>query len=1314
MTTFRKWGSAALALVSALAVSAATVTFPADAATGSGLQLPPVCTTDGPYPGEQAYPPPPLSLFQPASSMIYCRAGRGQSGQGLEAQTLTGASTSVTFTQTGGWPTGPIEYCADVSCTTKKGAQVTGAIFWPASFDDSGTFDTVTSADTPWDPTTHGWRKQPSEIDFRLDRNGTCGTENESSRYISGPASFSCTYSITWFTKPKHDAVVSFGNLHVGLASAALAGKKVGDVCSPSSPGGPFDNCSNFVGAGAVEAVLLFGQSAPVPPTVDFTATTVGSPLHYQFLADAKPTDGATIASYVWHFDDGAPGTGRTPTHTFPKAGTYHVTVTVTDSNGQQTTVGRDLVVVTGLVVNSVADTANGANAGIGCDTGATVGTPAVPECTLRAAIQAANARGTAQSITFAIPGAGTPSIAVAGALPPVTAAVTIDGTTESGGWVGLTGSATIDGLDLRGGASTVTGFVFSGFRFATVLRFKSKNTVSGNRFGVNAGGTAVTVAPVSAIAATNGTTDVTIKDNVIAASGAAVQAIGGATGTVTGNRIGVRSDGTANLTALPTGGVLLRDAGAFTVEKNTISAQGFGVLLRGSSQPGTSISANHIGTTSSGSAALSSFGFGVVVDAVPSATVFGNVVSVSRGTFDFSADIMVTGSEQCANNDCNSPDTATSGPVTGSNTTVRKNTLGVLANGSGAGAAGSYGVLAFAKAAGLSVSGNVVAGHFQPGRQVAEIELVGSTKARVTGNTLGLNAAGTAVIRADVGVDVIAASGTVVDDNLIGGASVAGVQVGSTSSDTALSDNLIGVNRTATAPLANDVGILVTGHSTGTDIAPHNLVSGNTHAGIRITDHAVGTTITEDVVGPNANGTKAIPNGTGVEVGEQADKVVVSKSLIAGNTSAGIRTTSTGLVIVLSSSLGRRGLPNGVGIDAHGPMTLSKNAFRSNLGAGLVSAPSQFVYAFDNNVFTDNGDVGIVSPGLPSAPTIAPVLTTGSNGKPRLRLVVSGGSNAVLGLVSVYANPDCARPGTATTPVAVKIRFSGTHSVIVVPTTKSIAAAYTATVSVLAQPHQPKGDIYRPFGRTSAISTCVKPHAYPDTSGTGIPDVIQTALGGDPAKPNTVAFLGADSYPYSLTTSQGQFTDVVDDPAVPALPAGVMLPGGPYSFSVSGVKKGSAVTVHVDHFSAGATPTSYWRYGRPTAKAPPQWYRWDYSSITHLGAEQGSLPGTFDLDFVDGLDGDDDGKANGTIVDPGAPAVEAKGVRTPSPTTSSPTERPTVSAPSPAPTTSNSEATAATGNYTLEQLLAAALLLATGAAALLAGRRRRRPTRRR
>ncbi|ROR80757.1 PKD repeat-containing protein [Plantibacter flavus] len=77
-------------------------------------------------------------------------------------------------------------------------------------------------------------------------------------------------------------------------------------------------------------------------PTAAFTPTVVN--LDGSFDASASADPDGTIASYAWNFGDGTSGTGVTATHSYATAGTFTVSLTVTDNVGATASATHDVV----------------------------------------------------------------------------------------------------------------------------------------------------------------------------------------------------------------------------------------------------------------------------------------------------------------------------------------------------------------------------------------------------------------------------------------------------------------------------------------------------------------------------------------------------------------------------------------------------------------------------------------------------------------------------------------------------------------------------------------------------------------------------------------------------------------------------------------------------------------------------------------------------------------------------------------------------------------------------------------------------------
>ena len=128
----------------------------------------------------------------------------------------------------------------------------------------------------------------------------------------------------------------SAGQLLKGFLTRIRVESQTGSALTPdnapnsAASGGDYQLSGNAFCANAAPTAVLNGSptSGPAPLTVNFDAS-----------GSSDPDAGDTIASYTFRFGDGStPVTQSTPTvsHSYANPGTYHATLTVTDSRGLQ------------------------------------------------------------------------------------------------------------------------------------------------------------------------------------------------------------------------------------------------------------------------------------------------------------------------------------------------------------------------------------------------------------------------------------------------------------------------------------------------------------------------------------------------------------------------------------------------------------------------------------------------------------------------------------------------------------------------------------------------------------------------------------------------------------------------------------------------------------------------------------------------------------------------------------------------------------------------------------------------------------------
>ena len=109
---------------------------------------------------------------------------------------------------------------------------------------------------------------------------------------------------------------------------------------------------SNVSGCSDTISHVIFVNSIPVP---NFTADTIcigGGMMFNNLTTNIQP-----ITSYFWDFGDGNSSVANSPSYTYAVAGTYPVTLTVTNNGGCDSSITMSVVVLVAPAINFIHDT---------------------------------------------------------------------------------------------------------------------------------------------------------------------------------------------------------------------------------------------------------------------------------------------------------------------------------------------------------------------------------------------------------------------------------------------------------------------------------------------------------------------------------------------------------------------------------------------------------------------------------------------------------------------------------------------------------------------------------------------------------------------------------------------------------------------------------------------------------------------------------------------------------------------------------------------------------------------------------------------
>jgi parallel beta-helix repeat protein len=323
-------------------------------------------------------------------------------------------------------------------------------------------------------------------------------------------------------------------------------------------------------------------------------------------------------------------------------------------------------------------------------------------------------------------------------------------------------------------------------------------------------------------------------------------------------------------------------------------------------------------------------------------------------------------------------------------NVTIQDCFIGTNLAGTATGLASQQTGILANSSSGLKITNCVVSGNAQCG-----INLISaSNDCIIKGCRVGVNNTGTiALSNGQEGISLSQCLRTIIggslvsERNIISGNGYNGIFVYDVSDQTVITNNYIGTNASGTVAIPNISNGINLYNSDQTSIQ-NNLISGNNLSGIEIQGGSLTTTVNNNLIGINSAGISAVPNNSnGIYVHAASDGNTITNNTISGNNGFGFFAYNTNNFTITGNNIGTTAsnvaLGNGVSglffqnycanIQIGGNSASTRNVISANTQNGMqcddncsnVKIQGNYI-GTDNNgggnpAIYGNGEVGII-----------------------------------------------------------------------------------------------------------------------------------------------------------------------------------------------------------------------------------------------------------------------------------------------------------------------------------------------------------------